>query len=146
MIRIEFPAEKPRLSAINGEEFIFCLIRKKWLKVTPEEWVRQNFIIYLNRVLNYPLPLIAVEKTIRVGELSRRFDIVVYGKEHRPQFLVECKEMNVPLTEQVIRQALAYNLSVLATIIIITNGANSVAIQRKGTEITFLESIPPYTN
>ena len=144
MISIEFPAEKPRLSADNGEECIFCLVRKKWLKVTPEEWVRQNFIIYLNRVLNYPLSLIAVEKTIRVGELSRRFDIVVYGKDHRPQFLIECKEMNVPLTEQVIRQALAYNLSVLATVIIITNGINSIAIQRKGKEISFLESIPPY--
>lgn len=145
MIRIEFPEEKPKLIYENGEERIFCPIRKKWLKITPEEWVRQNFILYLNKVLGYPLALVAVEKSIEVGELSRRFDIVVYNKNHQPHLLIECKEMNVPLNEQVIRQALAYNLSIRAMIIIVTNGANSVAIQRRGSEIVFLESIPLFS-
>lgn len=145
MIRIEFPEEKPKLSFEHGEERIFCSIRKKWLKITPEEWVRQNFILYLHKVLGYPMALVAVEKSIRVGELSRRFDIVVYSRDHQPSLLIECKEMNVPLSEQVIRQALAYNLSIQAMIIIVTNGANSVAIQKKGEEIVFLESIPGFS-
>ena len=78
--------------------------------ITPEEWVRQNFIHYLVSVKNYPATLIALEKKIRLGELTKRFDILVYDKEHKPWMIVECKGPGIELTESVLHQALRYNI------------------------------------
>ena len=75
---------------------IFDEYRKQWLHTYTEEWVRQNFLQYLVQVKRYPASLIAVEKEIYLGDLKKRFDIVVY-KESKPWMIVECKEMKVPL-------------------------------------------------
>lgn len=144
MIKIEFPEKRPAVKMVNGEEKIFCLIRKKWLKITPEEWVRQNFILYLNLILGYPLSLVSVEKKVEVGELQRRFDIVVYNRDYLPFMLIECKEMNVPLSEKVMQQVLAYNNTIHASFIVITNGLHCMAVQRKGKEIIYPEALPVY--
>src|ERR1700712_1986682 len=98
MIKVIYPKKKPAIKTENGKEYIFCIIRKKWLLVTPEEWVRQNFLNYLTEILKYPASLIAVEKQLMVGEMKKRFDIIVY-KDALPFIIIECKEMNVPLSE-----------------------------------------------
>ncbi|HQW94117.1 MAG TPA: type I restriction enzyme HsdR N-terminal domain-containing protein, partial [Ferruginibacter sp.] len=100
MIKIEYPPYQPKIKkdpAFNGRqadrEFIFDEFRKRWVVLTPEEWVRQNFLQYLTQVKKYPASLIAVEKEIKTGELKNRFDIVVYDGNTKPWMMVECKEM-----------------------------------------------------
>ena len=90
--------------------------------LTPEEWVRQNFLLYMIDTLNYPASLIAVEKQLQLADLTKRFDIVLY-KNDIPFMLIECKEMNVPITQKTLEQVLRYNINLQAAYFIITNGS-----------------------
>jgi hypothetical protein len=129
MIKLLYPKEKPELKEMSAETHIFCLVRKKWLKITPEEWVRQNFILYLQKTLGYSLSLIAVEKQLQLGDRKKRFDIAVY-KNDKPFILVECKEMEVPLTEKVLTQVLHYNSFLQAPLLVVTNGSYCKAFEK----------------
>jgi hypothetical protein len=129
MIKIEYPDKKPAIKKENGKEYIFCLIRKRWFIITPEEWVRQNFLLYLVEVLKYPASLIAVEKQLQLSDIKKRFDIVVY-KDSLPFMIIECKEMNVPLSENTMLQVLNYNSGIQADYMCITNGSYSVLYKK----------------
>lgn len=121
MIKINYPDKKPAIKTTGEKEFIFCVIRKRWMILTPEEWVRQNFLLFLVHGMNYPATLIAVEKQLQLGDLKKRFDIVVY-KNEIPFMLIECKEMNVPITQKTLDQVMRYNINVQAAYFVITNG------------------------
>ena len=114
------------------------------MALTPEEWVRQNFLQYLIQVKKYPASLIAIEKEIKLGELKKRFDIVVYGSDTKPWMIVECKEMNVPLDKTVLDQVLRYNISMQVPYLVITNGNYCMAMLLKDKAMTSLESLPAY--
>ncbi len=144
MIKIVYPDKKPGLKTEGGKELIFCMIRKKWLQVTPEEWVRQNILLYLTEVLQYPASLIAVEKKLQLGELQKRFDIVVY-KNEKPFVLVECKEMNVPITQKTLDQAMRYNSSLQAASFIITNGNASYGFTTNNGGLAALDAFPAFS-
>ena len=141
MIKIIYPAQKPAIKTENGAEFIFCIIRKKWLSITPEEWVRQNFLNYLVNTLQYPASLIAVEKQLLVGEMKKRFDIIVY-KDSTPFMIIECKEMNVKLSQNVIHQVLNYNSNVQACYIVITNGSYCAGFVRENDQFKEVDMLP----
>jgi hypothetical protein len=126
MIKIQYPQFDFRIKKEDGKEWIFDEFRKQWVRLTPEEWVRQNMLQYLVQVKKYPASLIAIEKEIALGELRKRFDIVVY-RNSNPWMIIECKEMNVPLSEAVLRQILNYNISVQADHLLITNGTDNYA-------------------
>ena len=79
MLQVKYPSKKPSIAVKYGMDKIFCICRKKWVSLTPEEWVRQNFILFLSEVLKYPVSLIAVEKQIRLGPLKKRFDLIVFN-------------------------------------------------------------------
>jgi predicted type IV restriction endonuclease len=128
----------------NNREMIFDESRKTWLKLTPEEWVRQNFICYLVHSRKYPAALVALEKKIMVGEMMKRFDILVFGKDHKPWMMVECKSTAVPLTEDVLGQALRYNIAMPVQYLVITNGNYCMAFAKKNSELVPLEEIPEY--
>jgi hypothetical protein len=121
MLSIQFSEPDFKVKLVDGKEQIFDRIRKRWVRLTNEEWVRQNFINYLIYIKKYPASLISVEKEIVLHEVKKRYDIVVY-KNAIPWLLAECKEMNVPLTENVLHQLLRYNANVLAEYLVITNG------------------------
>src|SRR5687768_15606872 len=104
MIPVAYPEPHFKIKTEVGKQSIFCLIRKRWMVLTPEEWVRQNFLAYLISVLKYPATLIAVEKEISLGELNKRFDILVYNGLHQPWMMIECKEPEVELNETVLQQ------------------------------------------
>lgn len=123
MIRIEYPPYQPKIKTENTKEFIFDEIRKRWVVLTPEEWVRQNFLQYLIQVKCYPASLIAIEKEIQLADLRKRFDIVVYNKDHKPFMIIECKEMNVALDNKVLDQVLRYNINLQVDYLVITNGS-----------------------
>lgn len=127
----------------EGKECIFDPLRKKWVRLTPEEWVRQNFLQYLLLEKKYPASLIAVEKEIRVGELKKRFDILIY-KNDQPWLLVECKEMNVIVDESVFNQLLRYQQALSASYLIITNGNETKGWGWKESALVSLEEIPVY--
>ncbi|HJW17229.1 MAG TPA: type I restriction enzyme HsdR N-terminal domain-containing protein [Flavisolibacter sp.] len=144
MIAVQFP--EPQFSIRNeGEKrFIFDTIRKSWLLLTEEEWVRQNFINYLVRALGYPSSLIAIEKEIQLNELKKRFDILVYDASHKPWMIIECKAPHVSLNENVLQQVLRYNMSVPVNFIVITNGHFTIAWEKKGESLSEIMLLPPW--
>jgi hypothetical protein len=145
MIKIEYPAYQPKIKDQLGKEFIFDEIRKQWIMLTPEEWVRQNFLQYLIQVKKYPSSLIAVEKEIQLGELAKRFDIVVYDQNTKPWMIIECKEMGVALNEQVLNQALRYNITLNVPYIVITNGTHCFGFSAKKGVLEELSELPDFT-
>lgn len=142
MIKIEYPPYQPKIKEDAGRELIFDSIRKKWVVLTPEEWVRQNFLQYLIQVMQYPPSLIAVEKEITLGDIKKRYDIVVFDKNTKPFILVECKEMGVELTPQVLEQALRYNIAMQVPCLVITNGTSCMAFKSANNMLTELASLP----
>ncbi|MFY7965686.1 MAG: type I restriction enzyme HsdR N-terminal domain-containing protein [Chitinophagaceae bacterium] len=121
MINIKYPKFDFKIKKEDNKEIIYDEIRRRWVALTPEEWVRQNFIQYLIQTKKYPSSLIAVEKEIKVGEQKKRFDVVVY-KDSLPWLIVECKQMNVSIQGNVLSQVLAYNSKITAHYIALTNG------------------------
>lgn len=144
MIKILYPTKKPSIRLKGEMEEVFCLIRKRWVSLTPEEWVRQNFLLYLTEVLLFPASLIAVEKQLISGDIKRRFDIVVYDNQANAFMLVECKEMNIPLTESVLHQVLGYNIKIKADWVVITNGVNCAAFRKHYAEFGPARELPVF--
>ena len=145
MIKIEFPSYQYKIKKEADKEFIFDEVRKQWMVLTPEEWVRQNFLQYLIQVKKYPASLIAVEKELMLGELKKRTDIVVYNAATKPWMIIECKEMNVPLDEKVLQQILRYNISVPVSFLIITNGSYCFGFEKKNNDFIELTALPVYS-
>ncbi|HYH13916.1 MAG TPA: type I restriction enzyme HsdR N-terminal domain-containing protein [Flavisolibacter sp.] len=141
MIPVQFPEPHFRVKKEGERSYLFCLIRRQWLLLTEEEWVRQNFINYLITVLNYPASLIAVEKELLLNGMKKRFDILVYDDKYNPWILIECKAPQVTLSEEVLQQALRYNMSIPVPYIIITNGAITLGWSKKES-LTSLSEMP----
>lgn len=144
MIKIAFPAYQPKIKTIKSKEMIFDSVRQRWVMLTPEEWVRQNFLQYLVQVKKIPIKLIAVEKEIRLVELKKRFDIVVYDQSSKPWMIIECKEMNVPLDKQVLDQVLRYNIILQVPYLVITNGTDCIAYLSDKGQLVELKDLPAY--
>lgn len=144
MIRFRFPEPSFRIKTEAGKDYIFDSFRKKWLVLTPEEWVRQNFLQYLVQELKYPISLIAVEKEFRFGEMNRRFDILIYNAEHQPWMMVECKAPEITLDQSVLEQVLRYNISIPVPYLVITNGSNGFGWHKQGASLHPLEGLPAF--
>jgi hypothetical protein len=141
MIKVDYPTPTFKIKTEGKQDYIFDTNRKKWVLLTPEEWVRQNFLQYLIQIKKYPASLISVEKEINLGELKKRYDVVIY-KNEKPWMIIECKEMEVPLTEKTILQILNYNQSLDVPFLIITNGKQTFGIETFTK--TYLSMIPEY--
>ncbi len=139
---INYPLPEFRIKKEGDKDFIFDSLRKKWILLTPEEWVRQNFVQFLLQVKNYPATLIAIEKEIKLGELNKRFDILVYDNKHNPWMMIECKAMEINLEEKVLQQVLRYNISVPVNYIVITNGTHCMLWHRQDGELKQLNDFP----
>lgn len=144
MIDVIFPAPSFKVEKRNGKDFIFDVIRRQWIVLTDEEWVRQNFVRFLVQHLKYPETLIAVEKEIQLGELKKRFDILVYTSEHQPWMLVECKSPDIPLDNKVFQQVLRYHVSVPCSFLIITNGQFTFGWEKAGSELKEMVKMPGF--
>ncbi len=142
MIKIEYPLYQPKIKEEAGKEFIFDEFRKRWIVLTPEEWVRQNFLQYLTQTKKYPASLIAIEKEIKLGELKKRFDIVVYDSDTKPWMIVECKEMNVVLDKSVLDQVLRYNTTLNVPYLVITNGSYCMALHLTENLMQTMDALP----
>lgn len=146
MLIIHYPEPSFRIKKQGDKDFIFDAIRKKWLLLTPEEWVRQNFIQYLVQVKKYPVALVALEKMILLGELKKRFDILIYDQQHRPWMMIECKSPSVSLDDTVLHQLLRYHISVPAGLLVITNGEYSYAWEKKEGQLQMINALPEWNS
>lgn len=145
MLAINYPEPQFRIKKEVDKEYIFDSLRKKWLLLTPEEWVRQNFVQYLIQVKKYPAALIALEKMISLGELKKRFDILIYDNNHRPWMMIECKAPTVELNETVLHQLLRYHISVPTGFLIITNGERSYGWKKENNALQLIEELPEWS-
>lgn len=144
MIKIEYPAYQFSTKNEHGIEFIFDAFRKKWLTLTPEEWVRQNILQYITQVKRYPSSLIAIEKEFFLGELKKRCDIVVYDKNAEPWMIIECKEMNIPLSNKVLEQLLRYHIAIPAKYLVITNGKYCFGFEKREGNFYAIDDLPDF--
>ncbi len=143
MISINYPEYPFKIQKEAGKDQIFDPLRKSWVVLTPEEWVRQNFIQYLIQIKQYPAALIAIEKTIQLGELKKRFDLIVY-KNNTPWILIECKEANVSISEKTLEQILQYQQVVEASYLVMTNGHSTYGAKIETGKLHYLQSLPDY--
>jgi len=141
MVKIVYPEPEFRVKEEDNKQFIFDEFRKLWVRLTPEEWVRQNFIQYLVQVKKFQVSLIAVETEIKLNDLRKRCDIIVY-KADKPWMIIECKEMNEPLNEAVLQQVLRYNISIPSNYLVITNGTATFCWQLNNGNGSELNEIP----
>ncbi len=146
MKRLNLPNYNIKRRNINNREEIFDLFRKKWVKLTPEEWVRQNFLIWLTSEKKYPYGLIAVERSLTVNKMPRRFDAVIFNIYGKAQILLEFKSPEVKLSTKVFDQIAAYNTTIKAKYLIISNGMIHYCVKtnNKNMGYTFLSEIPEY--
>ena len=112
----------------QNKEQIFCEWRHRWVRLTPEEWVRQQLLHHLVEQLDYPASLIAVEQAISVGETKKRCDAVVYDRQMLPLMLIECKAETVPLTQKTLDQALTYNRKLNVPHLLLYNGIQAIYV------------------
>lgn len=143
MLEIQFPEPDFRFQGDQGQEMIWDTIRRKWVRLTPEEWVRQNFVRFLTGGMGYPPSLIAIEKQIRLGEMSKRFDIAVYYNT-KPWLVIECKEPDVPIDQKVLEQILRYNSRLTATYLVLTNGYQHFGWEIQSGGFKLLQALPDW--
>ncbi|MDL2231917.1 type I restriction enzyme HsdR N-terminal domain-containing protein [Porphyromonadaceae bacterium OttesenSCG-928-L07] len=142
---MSLPPFEYKVKKQHGVVYLYDIIRKKYVVLTPEEWVRQHFIHYLINDRQYPAPLIDVEKLVEINGLKRRFDIVCYDRNATPLLIVECKAPNISLSQSVFDQAFEYNSILAARYVAITNGIRHWC-GTKNAEGKFCleEEIPPF--
>ena len=122
----------------NGKEQIFCAWRHRWVRLTPEEWVRQQLLHYMTGQLDYPASLIAVEKAIRIGDAVNRCDAVVYDAALQPVMIIECKAETVLLTQKTLDQAITYNRKLNVPFLLLSNGAQTICVNGNNNQSTGL--------
>ena len=122
MFKLNLPEFDYKLKKAEGKVWIFDGIRKKYLVLTPEEWVRQHFIYYLIHEKKYPRSLIRVEGGLVYNELRKRTDIVIFGRGGRPWMVVECKSPGLQVSDTTLAQASIYNATLRAEYVCVTNG------------------------
>ncbi len=142
--RLNFPDFEFRIRTEGQNKQIFDSLRGRFVALTPEEWVRQHVIRYLVEEKKYPGSLMGVEKAVRVLQLDRRADVVVYSRDGRPWMIVECKAAHVPVTEETLYQAARYNMALGARYFVLTNGLDHYCCRIGEESIVFLDDLPEY--
>lgn len=147
MQKLNFPPYSFRFKNNQNKIAVFDEQRKKFVILTPEEWVRQHCVKFLKEEMNYPSALINVEKKIDIAGLTKRYDIVVFESKGTIDIIVECKAPKIKITQETFDQIARYNLSLNANYLMVTNGLEHYFCQmdyEKGTYV-FLPNLPEYT-
>jgi len=146
MQQLNLPVYTFKTKEEKGKPYIFDEIRKKYLQLTPEEWVRQNFVKYLIQEKNFPASLIILEKGLKLNELSKRADVLIY-RDSTPILLVECKAPEVKITQNTFDQIARYNLVFKVPYLIVTNGISHYCctINFENNSFDFLTDIPAFS-
>ncbi len=146
MHKLNLPTYQFNIKNSENKQLIFDKIRKKYVVLTPEEWVRQNFVQYLITEKKYPISLIAVEKQLVVNNLKKRFDILIFNTDGTPNIIVECKASSVKIAQDTFDQIARYNLKLNVNYLVVTNGLTHYfcKLDLENEQYVFLENIPNY--
>lgn len=147
MQALQFPAYQFKAQKGPNGVQIWCVIRNKWLVLTPEEWVRQHVLYWLMQEKKYPKVRLQVEKLVQLNGTIKRYDIVVYEPDGTIRLLVECKAPKVPITQSVFDQIARYNLVLDSQYLMVTNGLNHYFCQMDFQAATyrFLPDLPAFS-
>lgn len=143
---LNFPVYPISLKQEKDHLKVFDPIRKKWYINTPEEWVRQNCLLYVNDKFGYPLSLCEVEKSIQLNGLKKRVDILIRNKMGKAIILVECKAPSIPLNQKVFDQIARYNMTLKVPFLAVTNGIQHIYCTYDDSfeSYQFIEELPAY--
>jgi hypothetical protein len=144
--KLNFPLSKFKLKEDKNKFYIYDVVRRKFVVLTPEEWVRQNCLHYLRDYKHYPMSLLAVEKGIIINNQNLRYDIVAYNKKTNPVLLVECKAPEVKISQSTFDQIAAYNLALKVPYLLLTNGLQHYccASDFENSRYNFLKEVPDF--
>lgn len=147
MEKLNFPDYKFNIQTFDENIKIFDDFRKKFVVLTPEEWVRQNTAKFLTSELGYPKGLIAIEYNLRINNLKKRADIVIYDHQKHPFLLVECKAPAIKINQETFDQASNYNMQLKVPYLLITNGLKHFCckVDYKKNKYQFLNKVPYYS-
>lgn len=144
MFSLPFPPHDFKIKQQEKGKYIFDFIRKKYVLLTPEEWVRQHILVYLCNVMEYPKGLISVEKEFRINNLKKRYDIVIYDYDHKPWMLIECKEQGVPINDKTLQQLLRYHQVLQCPYWFLTNGIQNFCAEVSEGKVSWLQVLPSH--
>jgi len=145
MYKLNLPDFNLTLRKEGGKVWIFDIIRKKYVVLTPEEWVRQHFIHYLINELSYPKSLFRIEGSLTFNKLQKRSDIVIHDRAGKPWLLIECKAPNIRLTQKAFNQVAVYNMTIGARFVAVTNGMIQYCFETiEGGKANQLSEFPPF--
>ncbi|MDR1683354.1 MAG: type I restriction enzyme HsdR N-terminal domain-containing protein [Candidatus Symbiothrix sp.] len=144
MHSLNLPPADLKIKEQNAKTLVFDRLRKQYVRLTPEEWVRQHFIHYLIEQKKYPEGLLANEVSIVLGNVNRRCDTVLYDLQLRPRMIIEYKAPAVTMTQAIFDQALRYNMCLNVNYLILSNGLQHFCCRINGNEYSFLKEIPEY--
>lgn len=147
MIRLNLPTYVFKYKKENSKTYIFDTIRKKYIILTPEEWVRQNIVRFLTKDRNYPASLFAIEMGIDVLQTKKRCDVIVYDNKGLPQLVVECKSPKIKINQAAFDQIARYNMTLKTKLLIVTNGLEhyTCTMDHDNKCYKFLKDIPFYS-
>lgn len=146
MIRLNLPTYPIKLSGTRQKPLIFDILRRKYVALTPEEWVRQHFVHFLIEHKGYPSSLLANEVPLKIGDKSLRADTVLYNRELHPRLIIEFKSPTITLTTHVLNQVSNYNKLLHVDYIIVSNGLQHFCYKMdyERQQYVLMENIPPY--
>jgi len=144
METLNLPTFEYKVKQLNGKPYIFDIIRKKYVSLTPEEWVRQHFIHLLITEYKYPRSLFAIETGMKYNTMSKRTDIMILSGEGTPFLLVECKAPFISIGEATLAQISRYNFTLQPTFLAVTNGMNHYCFQAINGQIHYMDDFPVY--
>ncbi|MBI9038814.1 MAG: type I restriction enzyme HsdR N-terminal domain-containing protein [Bacteroidales bacterium] len=147
MQKLNLPSYNFKIRKNNENQEIFDFIRKQYVSLSPEEWVRQNFIRFLVEEKNYPQMLIAVEKSIKLNRMIRRPDIVIYNKNIKAKLIVECKAPAIKITQTTLDQIVRYNMVLKVDYLVVSNGLVHYCVQvnYKANKYNFINEVPDFS-
>ena len=145
-MELNLPYSSFRIKEHNRKKLIFDSFRRRWVMLTPEEWVRQNFARYLTEIKHFPASLVAIERSLRINQQDFRSDIVLFARTGIPLVAVECKSPEVKISQDVFDQIARYNMELRVNYLIVTNGMNHYCCRFDQDQLTytFLPEIPDY--
>ena len=146
MQRLNLPEYSLKTRINEGKQEIFDIVRKKYVTLTSEEWVRQHIIHYLIESKHVPASLLAVEKKVVLNQLTRRTDVVVFDRNANPRMIVECKAPQIKINQDVFDQIVRYNMVLKVDYLLVTNGLKHYCCKMLYDQMNyqFVENIPEY--
>lgn len=144
IVPLNLPKTDLDISRSGDQLFVRCLVRKKKIILTPEEWVRQHFIAYFLNDLSYPKGLLTVEKKIQYGAMEKRWDLATFMANQECFLLLECKAPSIPITKAVFEQSLTYFKGLQSRFLVLSNGIEHVIFKKEEDGLKIVNEFPDY--